>query len=105
MKHVDIINRIVEAEQRARQIAAEAQEKLAHLQADLENERKNLRETYLQRAERRVEMVREREQALMREQLDEMDKHFTSERDMLERLFADHRTDWVDKLFTMVTER
>ena len=102
MGHVDVINRIIEAEQRARQIASEAREKQNNLSVDLQNEEKNMRETYRLRAVRRIEKVAEREKALLQEQMDAMEKHFEEELSKMEKHYAENRDAWAEKLFLMI---
>ena len=64
MEYIDLVKRIVAAEHSANELAQEARGKEAALDRDLARERSALRESYLERARRRVAIVEETEAKL-----------------------------------------
>ena len=84
MEYVDLINQIVAAEQSACRLAQEAQEQKASLEAGLVQESAKLREDYIARAKRRVEIVAETEAARAREETAALDARLAQSLDALE---------------------
>ena len=60
MEYEALINRILEAEQTAREITREAHEKQAHMEESLKQEEARIKADYLARADQRLEQRRER---------------------------------------------
>ena len=69
MEYMDLVGRIVAAEQNARALVQEAKEQEQSLEADLEQEISTMRETHMQRARHRVEQAKQTEVALAKEDL------------------------------------
>ncbi len=99
MEYEALINRILEAEQTAREITREAREKQAHLEEDLKQEQAKLRADYLARADRRLETLRgeiEQEKAAA---LAAQDARFAEARAKIEQAYSRYGDNWVDTLF------
>ena len=99
MEYEALINRILEAEQTAREITREAREKQAHMEEDLRREQEEIRADYLARADQRLEQLRrdvEREKAAA---LAAQDARFDEARAKIERAYARYGDNWVDTLF------
>ncbi len=105
MEHVNLINRIIEAENKARQISDEAHQKLQTLSIDLKEECAGIRHEYLERAEHRIAMVRRKENELANEKITEIDRQFQEDLKLLDKTFSDHGDEWVDKLFHLIVDR
>lgn len=102
MQHIDIINRIIETEKKARAIVAEAGKELAELDPRLAAERDALRASYVERAEKRIAMVAESEKVYADEVITKMDEELhTTIKAYLE--FASENGElWADNLFRQV---
>ena len=59
MEYEALINRILEAEQTAREITREAHEKQAHMEESLKQEEARIKADYLARADQRLEQLRQ----------------------------------------------
>ncbi|GHV33696.1 hypothetical protein FACS18949_08340 [Clostridia bacterium] len=102
MEHIELINKIIEAEERARQMAEVALQKRDNMQEDLKTNTSGLRDSYFQRAEARLKMVHEREAALAEEQIAELDKTFGRDAQSIEDSYVKNKDAWVEKLFQMI---
>lgn len=104
MEYIDLVKRIVAAEHSANELAQEAREKEAALDRDLARERSALRESYLERARRRVAIVEETEAKLADESADAIDRRLDRAMQALELAYETHRDEWVEALFSRVTD-
>ncbi|GHV05507.1 hypothetical protein FACS1894217_02510 [Clostridia bacterium] len=102
MEHIDLINKIIEAEERARQVAEAAKQKRENLEEDLKANTGGLRDSYFERAEARLKKVREREAALAEERITELDKTFERDEASIKAAYAKNKDVWVEKLFKMI---
>ena len=105
MEHIDLINRIIEAEQRARALSDEALEKRMGMYTELETATNGLRESYLERARSRIEKVRELEDKFTDETLAELEATFKKDMLSIETAFEQNQDKWVDKLFSMIVRQ
>ena len=105
MLHVELINRIIEAEHKAREMADTAKAKRLSLKSDLQGAAEEIRGSYYQRAVRRIEEVREKERLICDEQIRQLDNHYVQELSHMEGKFAEHRSEWVNKLFALTVMR
>ena len=105
MKHVELITRIIEAEQKAQQLAGQAKDKKLHLPEELRESMASMRQTYFDRANRRIMMVREREMSHTDEKMSALEVMHKIELENMEKTFAENRDEWVEKLFSMIVGR
>ena len=105
MEHIDLINRIIEAEQRARELSDEARDKRAGMFTELEAAAADMRGSYLERAHARIEKVREFEDEFTRETLEGLEKTFNEDMISIETAFERNHDKWVDELFVMIVGR
>ena len=105
MEHIALINQIVEAEQKARQIAEEARDKLNALPMELKDQTQELRGTLFERAEHRIELVRQQEAQMTADTLERLDAAHQAQLAILEKTFAEHQEEWETTLFEKVTQR
>lgn len=104
MEYIDLVKRIVAAEHSANALAQEAREKEAALDGDLARESGALRESYLERARRRVAIVEETEARLADESAAAIDQRLDRAMQALELAYETHRDEWVEALFSRVTD-
>lgn len=105
MEHVDLINRIIEAEQEAQLIAGQAREKLNALPQELKEQTEKLRRDMYARADKRIDEMRKREAEWAEEQIAQLNTQQERELAALEQLFEEHRQEWAEKLFSLVIGR
>ena len=98
MEYIDLVKRIVAAEHSANELAQEAREKEAALDRDLARERSALRESYLERARRRVAIVEETEAKLAGESANAIDRRLDRAMQALELAYETHWDEWVEAL-------
>ena len=103
MEHVDVILKIIEAEKDAQRAANEAMEEKRQLHQKLAEEKAELHEQFMERAKRRIGIVRQHEQEEADEQIARLDAELTQNRAALQRRFAENRDAWADELFAYVT--
>ena len=94
MEYETLLNRILEAEQTAREITREAHEKQAHMEESLKQEA-----DYLARADQRLEQLRQEIEQEKANALAAQDARFADARAKLERAYSRYGDNWVDTLF------
>ena len=102
MEYVTLINKIVAAEQSAKEIVQEARERERTIETDLDAEVETLRAQYMQRAHQRVEKVEAAERKAEEEDLMLWDKKLDKAMTDVETSYAKHKEQWVESLFQQV---
>lgn len=102
MEYMELLNKIIEAERTAQQIASEAKALRDNLPNDLRTKREELHASYLGRAEHRVQAVRDQEAALAEQQIKQLDKALAHDLQQVEAYFSDHHDEMVTRLFALV---
>jgi len=102
MEHIDVINKIIEAEHNAQNIANEARRHRDALPEAVEEENRKLREAYFSRADQRIALVQEQEDKIADEQLALLEVKLASELASLEAMYERRREGWALRLFEMV---
>jgi biopolymer transport protein ExbB/TolQ len=99
MEYVNLVSKIVAAEETAQEIAREAREKQSSLDSDLKRDVEALREDCFARARNRVALVEETERAAAGETMSEWDAKLSRAMAEVERAYTKGRDSWVDLLF------
>ena len=102
MEHMELLNKIIEVEEMAQRIAGEAKAERGNLSDELRVLRDKLNAEYHARAERRIQIVREQEEAQAAERIELMDATLAEDLERLESYFREHRDEMVDELFIRV---
>jgi vacuolar-type H+-ATPase subunit H len=102
MEYMEVLNKIIAAERLAQQIAGEARAQRDNLPNDLRAHCEELRESFLVRAEHRVQAVRDQEAAATAQSLEQLDKALGAELSRLEAFFTERHEDMVNRLFSLV---
>ncbi|MDP4109780.1 MAG: hypothetical protein Q8878_07125 [Bacillota bacterium] len=102
MEHLDIINRIIEAEQQAQKIAGEAASAKEHLNETISVNREKIHEDYMSRADRRIEIVRNSEKETTDEAIAKLDELLKQKLATVESTYTQNRERWIDTLFGSV---
>ena len=99
MDYTMLIDRILEAEQFARDVAEEAKNQKANFEAELEQEKAAIRQKYLDRADTWLEELKSQE-AEKKDQLIAAQKVRLADAEAkMERAYTRYGDNWVDTLF------
>ena len=99
MEYLDIINRIIEAEQRATQVAQQANDAYAKAIDGIEVEIEQLKEQYQTRAQRRVGIAQEQEDTFTAEIIADLEQKKQQRLAVMQSDFEKNRQDYVNLLF------
>ena len=102
MERINIITRIIEVEQEARRVAEAARERRAHLDEDLSAEKKALRDSIFERADKRLALIFERESAVADETIAAIEQQLAEELEVVEVCRRERHGQWVDALFNEI---
>lgn len=102
---IELINKIIEAEQNARKLAEEAYEKRDTMRSELGTSTEDLRREYFSRAEARIQKVREQNKVIIGEQVAVLDETFTHDLERIEMAFKENQDEWANKLFGVIIGR
>ena len=91
MEYVDLVNRIVEVEHSAKEIAREARQQESSLDQEVQQETAALHAQDMARAHRRIEQVEQTESQKLARAMDAVEAAYDKNRDR-----------WVEALFTMI---
>lgn len=104
MEYTQLINRILEAEQNAQAIAAEAADREARLDAELEKEIAALRAETLARADERVAAIVREAYAARDAAIRAQDKRRDEAMARMEQAYRHYGDNWTDTLFRHIVE-
>lgn len=102
---IELINKIIEAEQNARKLAEEAYEKRDTMRSELGTSTEDLRREYFARANTRIQKVREQNKVIAGEQIAVLDETFTRDLERIETAFTQNQDEWTEKLFDLIIGR
>jgi vacuolar-type H+-ATPase subunit H len=102
MEHIDLINRIIEAEYAAQTIADKARDQLNALPDELKEKSQDLRDGLFERANNRIEKVREEESRITAQAIAKDKEENEKSLVAMVALYEEHKTDWSNKLFELV---
>lgn len=104
MEHINVLNRIIEADKNAKALTGAAIARREHLGEDIEREKAKLREEYMKRARERVDAEFGRERALSARRIAELEEKLR--RDIIEtdQKLAARRESLAAKVFSMIME-
>ena len=99
MEYEALINRMLEAEQPARETPREAPDQQAHMEDSMNPEAARNKADYLARADQRLEQLRQEIEQEKANALAAQDARFADARAKLERAYSRYGDNWVDTLF------
>lgn len=102
MEYVDLVNRIVEVEHSAKEIAREARQQESSLDQEVRQETAALHERYMARARRRIEQVEQTEAQAADEAIAQLDQKLARAMEAVESAYDKNRDHWVEALFAMI---
>lgn len=99
MEYTQLINRILEAEQTAQEIAREVRDREENLAAELEREAANVRALFLTRADERIAAIDKEASASRDASILAQDERRDEAMARMERAYDRYGDNWVDTLF------
>ena len=98
MENLDIISKIIEAEQAAQKVADEAKHKHQDLSQKLEAEMAEMRDKFITRAQKRVETVRLQETETANEDIARIEAEAQKQTKAIESHYDANRDQWIEHL-------
>jgi len=102
MEYIGLVEKIIAAEQSAREMVRQAEEKAVTLETDLEQEITRMREDYMARAKRRLAAIEKTEQEDADADIKALDVEFHRSMATVEQAYKSHKNQWVDTLFSKI---
>jgi len=104
MDYMEVLNKIIKAERTAQQIAEEAKTQRDNLPDDLRASWEEMHTRHLARAESRVQSVREQEERLADQKIEQLDAGLQDGLHKLEVYFRAHHDEMVQRLTSLVLD-
>lgn len=101
----EMIERILEMDKAARRLTDEAQELRVNAEKEIELKKQQLHKDYLERAERKIEKLREEEEANAEKEMAAFRVKAQSIRDALNQSYNENHEKWVSDIFSQITGR
>ncbi len=102
MEYAKLISQILSAEENARSITREVQEKQAALEEELRQEKEAIHAAYLERAAKKVESIRAEAERRSQRELEAQDQRLHSLVERIERAYQKYGDNWVNTLFHQI---
>lgn len=93
-----MIKRIIDMDKKAREITEAAQREKLDSEKEIAENAKKLREEYLEKARRRIQVNSETERAAAEQAWDKMEARYAQQQQKLEEVFASRRTELTEAI-------
>ena len=100
----DMIKRIIDMDRKAQEITEAARREKLESEKELVKRAEALKEEYLDRARRRIQINAETEQTLLEQKWRKREEYYAEQTARLERLYAQKHTQWVADIVKKVKE-
>jgi hypothetical protein len=94
----NIIKKIVEIDENARQIENEAVKQNVDSMEEISVKRDEIRDRYLERARKRIEIIRKEEQKKADSLLVEINRKNREKSELMEKIYNDNRDNWISAI-------
>ena len=101
----EMIKRIIDMDKKARAITDMARQEKLDSEKDIAEKTRILREEYLERARRRIQINSETERTLAEQKWKKRETYYAGERQRMEATYAAHKDEWVQTIVRRVTEQ
>lgn len=101
----NMIDRILSIDKEARKIKDEIQKENVTLEEEIKQRKKEIRESYLERAVERVNRNRELEEKSSREKILKMQEYTKEKLKELENIYKEHKDEWAKRIVENVRSR
>ncbi len=91
----DMIKRIVDMDKKAREITEAAEREKAESEKEIREKASQLREDYLARARRRIQINRETERQIAQQEWEKTKAHYEGQLDRMNALYAERGDEWI----------
>jgi hypothetical protein len=98
----DIIQKIIEIDHMAQKMTDDALALKSEAEAYIENDKKAMREKYIEKAHDRIKLTAETEQSFLTEALDDINKKYAAVSQKLDRVYESEHDRWVGELYNKV---
>lgn len=98
----DIIKKIIEIDKTAQKMTSDALALKEEAQLSIEQDKKELREKYIQRAKRRIDVTAQTEEKFLEEALDEIKQRYDGVAAKLNESFELNHKRWAEEIYQRV---
>ncbi len=98
----DIIKKIIEIDHMAQKMTEDALALKEEAESSIENDKKALREKYIERARKRIEVTAATEEKFLEESLDEIGKRYSMIAAKLNENYETNHVRWADEIYKRV---
>lgn len=100
----DVIKQIIEMDRKAQQTTEAAQREKLTCEKEIEEKVQALREEYLQKARRRIQINSEMDRTIMEQKWEKCQAHYDAQAEDLEQAYAQHHDEWADEMVRRILE-
>lgn len=100
----DIIKQIIEIDRKAQETTEAAQREKLNCEKEIAEKVQALREDYLQKARRRIQINSEMDRTIMEQKWQKCKAHYDEQAAALEQAYADHHDEWVEQIVQRVVQ-
>lgn len=101
----DIIQKIIEIDHMAQKLTDETIEMRKEAEASIENDKKKLREEYIEKARKRIGQNKEIEETFLQQSLRDIDARYVQIEDRLRKTYDEKHTQWAEAIYNRVLGR
>jgi len=98
MDHIEIIKKIIEAEEQAQSIAKRAFENEENLEKNVSDSLEKLKKTFNDKIDKRIQAVSESEAQLLKESLFLLEAKHKKDMDKLKKIYTEHKEEWLNSV-------
>lgn len=101
----DIIQKIIEIDRMAQKLTDETIELRKEAEASIENDKKRLREEYIEKARQRIQKNSEIEEAFLKQSLSDIETRYSQNEQNLRQVYENKHTQWAEEIYNKVLGR
>lgn len=98
----DIIKKIIEIDRNAQKMTEEALALKSEAESAIEKDKSALREQYIARAKKRIEITARTEESFLEEALDDINKKYSSAAAQLKSKYDNNHSQWAEEIYKRV---
>jgi hypothetical protein len=98
----DIIKKIIEIDHMAQKMTDDALALKGEAESSIDKDKKSLREKYMQRAKRRIDVTAKTEEKFLEEALDEIKSKYSGVASVLNQNFNENHKQWAEEIYKRV---
>lgn len=98
----DIIKKIIEIDHMAQKMTDDALALKSEAEKSIEDDKKTLREKYIQRARKRIEVTSAMEEKFLEESLEDINKRYSAVASKLNDTYSENHGNWAGEIYKRV---